>query len=212
LPIPVTEVVTQAFGAAPVVVRVSTELSTWEKVVAILAAVGGVAAGVGAAVSAIYSWRAARHSEATARDARDALAASLKPNVVLEIGQDDRAAAARVMVVGPMMQFGAGAVLPARDVRLECNLRSGKHNSVTSSALNPNDLLTLRIEESSDEWPPPEGDYVTVTVTYSDMRSAGTYRLTRSGDLHRPADPEAVTEGLVSFQNVTDPTETRISP
>jgi hypothetical protein len=47
LPIAVREVVTQALVAAPVVVHVSTHLSTWEKVVAILAAVGGVAAGVG---------------------------------------------------------------------------------------------------------------------------------------------------------------------
>jgi hypothetical protein len=212
LPIAVREVVTQALVAAPVVVHVSTHLSTWEKVVAILAAVGGVAAGVGAAVSAVYSWRAARHSEATARDARDALAASLKPNVVLSIEQDDRAAAARVMVVGPMMQFGAGAVLPARDVRLEFNLRSGKHDSISSPALNPNELLKLRIEESSDEWPPPEGDHVTATVTYSDMRGAGTYRLSRSADLQRPADAEAVAAGLVSFPSTTEPTKTRVSP
>jgi hypothetical protein len=116
------------------------------------------------------------------------------------------------MVVGPMMQFGAGAVLPARDVRLEFNLRSGKHNSITSPALNPNDVFTLRIEESSDEWPPPEGDHVTATVTYTDARGAGTYRRSRSADLHRPDDEEAVAAGLVSFQNVTEPTETRISP
>jgi hypothetical protein len=59
LTIPLTDVVTQALGAAPpVVVHVSTDdLSTGEWIVAILTAVGGVAAGVGAAVSAVYSWR-----------------------------------------------------------------------------------------------------------------------------------------------------------
>jgi hypothetical protein len=214
VPIAVAEVVSQVLGVAarPVVVHVSNDLSTGEWAVAILTAVGGVAAGVGAAVSAIYSWRAARHSEATAQDARDALAASLKPNVVLRFDQDGRAAAARVLVVGPLMQGGLSAAFPARDVRLEFNLRSGKHESVESPALNPNEELKLRIEESSGEWPPPGGDHVTATVTYSDMRGAGTYRLSRSADLHRPADPDAVAAGLVSFPAVTEPTETRVSP
>jgi hypothetical protein len=191
------------------VVRVTTHLSTAEQVVAILAAVGGIVAGVGAAVSAIYSYRSARASGQTARDARDALAASLKPNLVLNFVQDGRAAAAQVLVVGPLMQGGLSAALPASEVRLDINLRSGKQDSAFSSALNPNDELKLRIEESSDEWPPPEGDHVTARVTYSDMRGAGTYRLSREADLRRPVDADAEAEGLVSFQNVTEATEVR---
>ena len=104
-----------------------------------------------------------------------------------------------------LSQDGATAVL------LEVNLRSGKHDAVSSSALNPNDELKLRIETSSDEWPPREGDYVTATVTYSDMRGACTYRLSRSADLRRPNEPDASAAGQVSFL-ITEPTETRVSP
>lgn len=143
-------------AAKPVVVHVSTGLSSWEKAVA----VGGIVAGVGAAISAFFSWLSGRRSEATGRDARDALAASLKPNLVLDIDQvyEPHGVGARVLVVGPMMQGGLSTALPASDLLLEFNLRSGKHRSVSSSLLSPNDELKLRIEDSSGAWPPPEGD------------------------------------------------------
>ena len=58
-------------------------VSTWEKVTAIATAVGGV----GAMLGAIFAWVAARRSAHTSRDARDALAASLKPFERLVITQ-----------------------------------------------------------------------------------------------------------------------------
>jgi hypothetical protein len=63
------------------VAAVTTYVSTWEKVLVIATAVGGF----GAMLGAIFAWLAARGSGQTARDARDALAASLKPQVHLVI-------------------------------------------------------------------------------------------------------------------------------
>ena len=71
MPTVVTEFVTQLFAAAPVTVRVTTNLSTWEKVAAIFTAVGGIGAMLGAGAA----WRAALASGQAARDATDALAA-----------------------------------------------------------------------------------------------------------------------------------------
>jgi hypothetical protein len=162
LPIALADIAARTVAAAPVVVRVSTDLSTWEKV----AAVGGIVAGVGAAVSAFFSWRTARRSETIARDARDALAASLKPHVVLDFApaHETIGLAARVLVVGPLMQ-GGSAAFPASDVRLEFNLQSGKHGSTSIALLNPNQELKLPIEDSGAEWPPSAGEHVTATVS-----------------------------------------------
>jgi uncharacterized membrane protein YdjX (TVP38/TMEM64 family) len=58
-----------------VTVHVSSGVSTWEKVAAVATALGGL----GAMLGAIFAFLAARRSGQTAADARDALAASLKP-------------------------------------------------------------------------------------------------------------------------------------
>jgi hypothetical protein len=74
--------------------------------------------------------------------------------------------------------------------------------------MQPNEELTVVIAEATAEWPPPEGDHTTATLTYSDIRSAGTYRLRRSVDLHRPDDEAAAGAGLVSFREQSEQTET----
>jgi hypothetical protein len=66
------------------------------------------------------------------------------------------------------------------------------------------------IGEKSDDWPPEEGEHVTATVTFSDLRGVATYRQTTSVDLRRSEQPGG--EWAVSFQNPTEPTETRITP
>jgi hypothetical protein len=156
-----------------------------------------------------------------ARDARDALAASLKPQVQLDFDQDftpggtHGAVVARVTVVGPLSPAGLAGVFPAADARIELNLTSGRHGANAVGILEPTasrfgrepPYLKVVIGEPSDEWPPPDGDHGTATVTYSDIRGAGTYRLSRSVDLRRHTDP-----GVVSFQNLTEPVETRIRP
>jgi hypothetical protein len=53
---------------------------------------------------------------------------------------------------------------------------------------------------------------VTATLTYSDIRGAGVYRLTRSVNLHRPDEEAAAEAGLVSFREPTEQTETRVKP
>ena len=67
--------------------------------------------------------------------------------------------------------------------------------------------LSLFVGDPDEDWPPEGGDRVTATVTYSDVRGAGTYRLSQSWLLH-PSDHV----GVVSFRDPTEPTETRIRP
>ena len=189
------------------------EVSGWEKVTAIATAVGGL----GAMLGAIFAWLAARSSGQAARDARDALAASHKPQVHLMITQYgvDEPVVARAVVVGPLSPVGLAGVSPAADVRLEFNLASGGHGEDSITILEPNGslwaqeppYLNVVVQQPSEDWPPPEGDHVTATVLFSDVRGAATYRQSTSVDLHRAAEP-----GLVSFQNPTEPTETRIKP
>jgi hypothetical protein len=149
------------------------------------------------------------------RDARDTLAASLKPQVQLIISQyaGGEPVVARAVVAGPLSPAGLAGVLPARDVKIQFNLASGGQGSASTPTLEPNQssraqeppYLNVVIEQPSNQWPPPEGDHVTATVSFSDVRGAARYQQSRSADLRRSDDP-----GSVSFQNVTEPTETRL--
>ena len=188
-------------------------ISTWEKVTTIATAVGGL----GAMLGAIFAWLAARSSVRASRDARDALASSLKPQVQLFLlqGGPKEPVVARAVVVGPLSPAGLAGVMPASDVVLEFNLASGRHGSNSIPVLEPNSsrwareppYLNVVVGEPSDVWPPPGGDKVKATVSFSDSRKVATYQQSVSADLHRSAEA-----GLVSFQNVTDPIETRITP
>jgi hypothetical protein len=191
---------------------VSTYVSTWEKVAAIATAVGGVGAMLGAAAA----WRAALASGQASRDARDALAASLKPQVHLVVGQFGESVEARAVVLGPLTPVGLAGALPAADVRIQFNSTRGRQDSAFVSHLEPNpfgsearDLpyVNVVIGEASEDWPPEEGEHVTATVTFSDMRRVRSYERSTSVDLRRSAGP-----GAVSFQNVTEGPETRITP
>jgi hypothetical protein len=188
------------------------DVSTWEKVAVTFTAVGGV----GAMLGAIAAWRAARSSLQASRDARDALAASLKPQVQLRVGQyGGQPVVARAVVLGPLSPAGLAGVMPAVDVRIQFNLASGHHGSASTPILEPSGsswaqeppYLSVVVGHPSDDWPPPEGDHLSVTVTYSDMRGAATYQASLSVDLQRHSEP-----GVVSFPNLTELTETRIRP
>src|SRR5436190_21552204 len=88
---------------------------------------------------------AAIASGRAARDATDALAASLKPQVHLTYQQYFHPARpdhlgpveVRAVVVGPLSPGGLAGVAPATDVRLEFNLASGGHGAATLAAPRP---------------------------------------------------------------------------
>jgi hypothetical protein len=192
-------------------------VSTWEKVAAIFTAVGGIAAMFGA----IAAWRAARASSQAAQDAKDALAASLKPQVQLIVNQfigEGDAVEARAVVRGPLSPVGLVGVLPATDVAIQFNLTSGRQDSASMPILEPSasrfgrepPYLNVVIGQPSQEWPPPDGDHATVTVSYSDVRKVARYQQTQTVDLHRAAGP-ASGRGLVSFRNVEEGAEVRTS-
>jgi hypothetical protein len=214
LPLAGVEVVDQALAAAPVVVRLSTQVNSWEKIAAIFTAVGGIGAMLGAGAA----WRAALASGRAASDARDALATSLKPHVHLafqQYGGKDAPVEVRAVVVGPLSAGGLAGVAPATDVRLEFNLASGGHGSASIAVLEPGGsiwapeppYLGLVVGHPGADWPPEGGDRVTATVTYSGVRVAATYRLSQSCDLWPSREA-----GVVSFRDLSEQSETRISP
>jgi hypothetical protein len=194
-------------------------VSNWEKVTAVATAVGGV----GAMLGAIAAWLAARKSSEASRDAKDALAASFKPQVMLTITQlpTDKPEAepmpvfARAWVVGPLSPAGLAGVLPAADVQLEFTLASGRRGSSGPvTTLEPSGsrwgqqgpYLNVEIGRPTDDWPPPAGDRAVATVAYSDMRRVARYKKSMAVDLHPSGQP-----GLVSHRNVVEGPETRIS-
>jgi hypothetical protein len=67
---------------------------------------------------------------------------------------------------------------------------------------NAEKRLDVTIAEADDDWPPADGDHVTVVVLFSDVRRVAHYRMSMEAELHRPVGEE---RGLVSFQNVTEP-------
>ena len=116
-----TTIVMLIAGAAQhVTVHVSTHVPIWQSIALVIGAAATTA-------SAIAAWRAAGKSSDAARDARDALAASLKPHVELVFGEFHTREVAeppvevRAVVLGPLSPMGVAAVLPATDVRLQVN-------------------------------------------------------------------------------------------
>jgi hypothetical protein len=211
-----TTIVMLIAGAAQhVTVHVSTHVPIWQSIALVIGAAATTA-------SAIAAWRAAGKSSDAARDARDALAASLKPHVELVFGEFHTREVAeppvevRAVVLGPLSPMGVAAVLPAADVRLQVNLSSGKQDFASMQILQPNaaryprepPYLNVVIGERSDDWPPPEGIHVTATVTYSDVRGAASYRKAKSVDLRRSTGDS----WAISYQNQAEEPETLLSP
>jgi hypothetical protein len=174
-----------------------------------------------AAIGGIAAAKAARSSAAAARDARDAVALTIKPEVRLLLNQwaVDRPEAsatgplaARAVVLGPG-PWGTGGVWPARDVVLQFSLTSGRQGSRSLPVLEPArglnatrpPYLEVVIGEPSEEWPPPEGDHVDVFVLFSDSRGLASYRVSMSADLVQ------VQPGSVSIRATAEARTTRIS-
>lgn len=183
-------------------------------------AVGGI--GFALAAGARAAWNATSASRDASKQSRDALALALRPDMQVEINQwgarptiDALAPpSARAWVLGDR---------PAANVLLEVRLASGGAASrsvelLENVQLGPGyrgarygrDVPTLEvvIAEADDDWPPPGGDHVTASVTFSDVRRVSEYRLSMEADLHRAAGRG---RGLVSFQNVTEPSLHQLS-
>ncbi len=94
---------------------------------------------IGGMLGAVAAWLAARSSSQAARDARDALAASLKPQVQLTFDQDGSGGPvlARAFVVGPLSPAGLEGVASASDVVLQFNTGSGRQGIRSIPTLEP---------------------------------------------------------------------------
>lgn len=192
-------------------------VNLWVKITSIATAVGGL----GAMVSAIYSYRAAHSSERAARVAKDALAESFRPDVHLRFTQAEDEVGTpgmvvvRAVVLGPLSPAGLSAVLPATDVRIDFNLASGEQGSGFASFLEPGvsayaqkpPYLSVNVREPSDDWPSTErGDLLSATVTFSDMHRVATYQRSGSVELWRSKEsPESI-----SWREQTEGDVTRI--
>jgi hypothetical protein len=115
-------------------------------------------------------------------------------------------------------------VASAVDVRIDVNRASGKSTQPGFAPLlepsppgryanQPEPRLDVFIDASSNEWPPPGGEYVTATVTYSDVRGAGTWKRSTSADLHRAQGVEPDAPPFpISFQRYTEGDDTQVAP
>ena len=121
------------------------------------------------------------------------MALAVRPSVEVwaaQWGSPESPACARVWVQGAVCDW------PATDVLLQFALASGKRGSTSTKLLEPmyagasqnSHFLNIEIEKPGDIWPPPGGDRVELTVLFSDMRHAASYRLTASADIRRYAE------------------------
>jgi hypothetical protein len=72
---------------------------------------------------------------------------------------------------------------------------------------DPATFLELDIAEPTEEWPPAQGDAVTVTVRFSDIYGFASYRLSMAADLRRAAEP-----GLVPIEITRQSLTERVPP
>jgi hypothetical protein len=207
-----------AFEAADAAAAVASDVSGWEKFAVIFTAVGAA----GAILGAIVALKGASESSKAAQDAKEALAASLKPQVQLILGQfiaQGDPIEARAVVRGPLSPAGLAGVMPAADVAIHFNLSSGRQGSAEMPILEPSAsrfgreppfLNVVIYEEPGADWPPPGGDHATVTVSYSDVRKVARYQQTQEVDFF-PASDLPSDQGAVSFRNPKEGAEVRIS-
>jgi hypothetical protein len=67
-------------------------------------------------------------------------------------------------------------------------------------------------ELKAGHWPPPGGEYVTATVTYSDVRGAGTWRRSTSATLRRAKDQPESPPFAISFLPGGEEDEVQLAP
>ena len=179
--------------------------------------IGSAGAGIGAVIGAGAAWKAATaRSEAVgaASDARNAMALATQPQVEVAVRQwgESRALSARALVTSTRAD---ARTWPAADVLIQFRLASGKEGSRSvpllvrggdpTFPLHPPHLEVL-IAEPGDEWPPPEGDRVEITVLFSDMHKIASFKLSMAANLRRVStDPDSV-----SIQITQPPATTRI--
>jgi hypothetical protein len=179
--------------------------------------IGSAVGGIGAAIGAGAAWKGATERSEAARaasEARNAMALATQPQVDVAVQQwgKSRALSARALVTFARADPGAW---PAADVLIQFRLASGKEGSRSVPLLvrggHPRfplqpPYLEVLIAEPSDDWPPPEGDRVEITVLFSDMHKVASYKLSMAAILRRVStDPDSV-----SIQITEPPATTRI--
>jgi hypothetical protein len=179
--------------------------------------IGSAVAGIGAAMGAAAAWKAAAARSGAvgaAREARNAMALAAQPHVEVAVRQwgESGALSARALVTSARADAGTRA---AADVLIQFRLASGKEGSRSVPLLvgagDPRlpmhpPYLEVLIAEPSDDWPPPEGDRLEITVLFSDMHKTAAFKLSMAANLRRVStDPDAV-----SIQITEPPATTRI--
>jgi hypothetical protein len=179
--------------------------------------IGSAVGGIGAAIGAGAVWKAATaRSEAgrAAGEARNAMAIATQPHLDVAVQQwgESRALSARAFVT---FARADPETWPAADVLIQFRLASGKEGSRSVALLGPGGhprfglhrpYLEVLIAEPSDDWPPPEGDRVEISVLFSDIHRVAYYKLSVAAILRRVStNPDAL-----SIQVTEPPTTTRI--
>jgi hypothetical protein len=128
------------------------DVTTWDKLTSIFTGIGGI----GAAIGGIAAWRAASASGAAAKEAREAIALTVRPHLFVNVYQESHRTVSASGEVsewsnpepfGPVMAYTAPdtgtALLPppgtwrAADVLLQFTLASGRQGSKSMPLLEP---------------------------------------------------------------------------
>jgi hypothetical protein len=143
---------------------------------AVAGGIGAAVGGVGAAGGAIAAWRAASASRATSRDALDALAIAIAPELRIDFAvepksEDSDSGRWTVRIRNTSSQFAAG------DVAFEARFKDGHAVSWNSERIGPKEHVEVLLREISM---PPGGPTVaetgeTATLRYSDFRRIWRY-------------------------------------
>lgn len=152
---------------------------SWEAVSALAAAGGAIAAAVGS----VAAWRAASASRATSRDALEALAVGIRPQLVIDFDGVARANADGEPPPGALVaEVSSISDWAATDLRLEVRFRDGRLVHRTTERLAPSSVgtgvegraWTVAIDPGEPADRAPES----AALRFSDERRIARYEIT----------------------------------
>lgn len=161
-------------------------------------AIGSIVGGIGAAAGGIFAWRAARASERTSREARDALAAAVEPEPWIELTSHPRS---RDDPGPPSPQRLAIRIINmdrwmAVDLEAEAVFANGQRFREHRAELGPfavppsggvHEDWSVSLRDITDEWPGAEREPVELLLRYSDAQRVARYELTQTAHVRHRA-------------------------
>lgn len=158
-------------------VSLTLEADTWQAIGALGSMVGAIAAAFGARAA----WRAAAAAQTTSRDAMEALAVGMQPEVWADFYPESLSQGAGMPWPWRMgLGIRNSARWPASDVSIDVEFADGTHVRESHELLDTmnvdGDLYTV-LRDVTSTWPTTEWEPVTAVVRFSDQRGIARYEL-----------------------------------